>query len=183
MISGSLNTRKERLFGSNVLPLLFVLKRTSLGHLAAFSRLAFIFFFFFLVHQEANVIAGGKGQVGLSRPSQKSGASQLDDHIHNTPTASSNLEHLDVGAFGQVYRVDEHVVLKASRSFEPPPNDALPQDRCLYASDTIHHFNLMQDELAVSRILEQRPHPSIVQFIDTGHSEGIYLRRIGRFPK
>lgn len=95
----------------------------------------------------------------------------------------SNLEHLDVGAFGQVYRVDEHVVLKASRSFEPPPNDALPQDRCLYASDTIHHFNLMQDELAVSRILEQRPHPSIVQFIDTGHSEGIYLRRIGRFPK
>lgn len=89
----------------------------------------------------------------------------------------SDLELLGVGASGQVYKVDDHVVLKASRIFGPPPNDAPSQDKYLYASDTFYHFNLMQDERAVSRLLQQRPHPNIVQFIDTDHPEGIYLRR------
>lgn len=111
----------------------------------------------------------------VSRNTQEAGGSVIRYTTRLRP--QSNLVLLGVGASGQVYQVDEHVVLKTSRIFEPPPNDAPPQDRYLYASDTFYHFNLMQDERAVSRLLEQRPHPNIVQFIDTDHPEGIYLRR------
>ncbi|KAJ2906145.1 uncharacterized protein MKZ38_002860 [Zalerion maritima] len=87
------------------------------------------------------------------------------------------LEIMGVGASGQVYEVDEHIVLKSCRVFEPLDSDASPKEKWLYASDSIFHFNLIKDERTVFRLLEQRPHPNIVEAIDIGHAEGIYLRK------
>lgn len=87
------------------------------------------------------------------------------------------LELEGVGASGQVYKVDEHIVLKALTVYEPPASDALPRDQWFYASETLFSSSLMNDERTVFRLLEQRPHPNIVEAIHIDHAEGIYLRK------
>ena len=87
------------------------------------------------------------------------------------------LEIVGVGASGQIYKVDDHIVLKTCRIFETPTDDSSERYRWFYASDTLFHFNLMQDERTVLQLLEQQPHPNIVEVIDTDHPEGIYLRK------
>ena len=82
-----------------------------------------------------------------------------------------------VGAASQVYKVDDDVVLKARRVFEPPTSDASSRDQWFYASESLFHFNLLEDERTVMRLLQQRPHSNIVEAINTDHDEGIYLRR------
>lgn len=57
-----------------------------------------------------------------------------------------------------VYKIDEHIVLKTSRVYEPLTSDASPRDHWFYASETLFHFNLMKDKRTVFRLLEQRPH-------------------------
>lgn len=88
-----------------------------------------------------------------------------------------DLEIVGVGASGQVYHVNDQVVLKSCRIFEPPGSDASRSDRWRYASDTLFHFNLLEDERAVLQRLQNSPHPHLIEAIDTNQPEGIYLRR------
>ncbi|KAI3320994.1 kinase-like protein [Xylariaceae sp. AK1471] len=87
------------------------------------------------------------------------------------------LEIVGVGASGQIYKIDEDVVLKAGRVFELPNSDASQWDNWFYASESVFHFNLIKDERFIFRLLEQQPHPNIAEAIDTDHTEGIYLRK------
>ncbi|CAG8276445.1 unnamed protein product [Penicillium salamii] len=88
-----------------------------------------------------------------------------------------------IGASGQVYEVDEEIVLKSCRIFEQPGSDASDSDRYHYASDTIFHSSLLQDERFIFRILQQWPHPHIIEAIDTDQAEGIFLRRYQPLPE
>ncbi|KAJ5461053.1 uncharacterized protein N7458_002605 [Penicillium daleae] len=81
------------------------------------------------------------------------------------------------GASAQVYEVDDEVVLKTSWVFERPGSSAPDGDRWHYASDTLFHSNLLQNERTVLRVLQGRPHPHIMEAIDADQPEGIYLRR------
>ncbi|KAF2253517.1 hypothetical protein BU26DRAFT_450388 [Trematosphaeria pertusa] len=87
------------------------------------------------------------------------------------------MELVGAGGSAQVYKIDEHVVLKALTAYEPPTSDASLQDYRFYASETLFSFSLMNDERTVFRLLERLPHPNIVEAIDTDHAEGIYLRK------
>jgi serine/threonine protein kinase len=88
-----------------------------------------------------------------------------------------DLEMIGVGSSGQVYKIDDCIVLKACRVFERPASDASPRDKWFYASDTVFHYSLINNERTVFRLLEQRPHANIIESLDTDHAEGIYLRR------
>ena len=88
-----------------------------------------------------------------------------------------DLELVGVGAASLVYKVDDDIILKARRVFERPASDASSRDQWFYASESLFHFNLLEDERTVMRLLEQRPHSNIVEAIDTDHNESIYLRR------
>ncbi|KAI9841022.1 MAG: hypothetical protein M1837_001052 [Sclerophora amabilis] len=88
-----------------------------------------------------------------------------------------SLEAVGGGASGQVYKIDEHVVLKALTVYDPPASDASPRDQWYYASETLFASSLMKDERTVFRLLEQWPHPNIVEVIDIDQAEGIYLRK------
>lgn len=111
-------------------------------------------------------------------------AAQLPESITYTSRLQPqpDLEIVGVGASGQVYKVDDHIVLKTCRIFEPPSNDSSSRYRWFYASDTLFHFNLLQDERTVLRLLAQRPHPNIVEVIDTDYPEGLYLRKYLPLP-
>ena len=52
----------------------------------------------------------------------------------------TDLQIVGVGASGQVYKVDEYIVLKSCRVYEPLSSDASPQDQWSYASETLFHF-------------------------------------------
>jgi hypothetical protein len=97
------------------------------------------------------------------------------------PQPQTDLDILGVGAAGQVYRVDDNIVLKACRVYEPPGDDASPRERWFYASETLFHVNLMRDERTVLRLLEHRP--NIVEAIDTDRAEGVYLRKYLRLSE
>lgn len=90
-----------------------------------------------------------------------------DTSICETYTVRLQPQHdlsiVGVGASGQVYDVDDQVVLKTCRIFEPPGSDASQSDCWHYASDTLFHFNLLKDERTVLRLLQNRPHPHIIE--------------------
>ncbi|KAG0153886.1 hypothetical protein PDIDSM_1265 [Penicillium digitatum] len=111
--------------------------------------------------------------------------SRTSDHVIYTirPLFQSDLKMVGIGASGQVYEVDEEIVLKSCRIFEQPGSDASDSDRYHYASDTIFHSSLLQDERYVLRLLQQWPHPHIVEAIDTDRAEGIFLRRYQPLPE
>lgn len=88
-----------------------------------------------------------------------------------------DLEIVGVGASGQVYNVNDRVVLKTRRIFERPSGDASQIGHWHYASDTVFHFNLLKDERTVMRLLRNRPHRHIIEAVDTDQPEGIYLRK------
>lgn len=87
-----------------------------------------------------------------------------------------------VGSAGQVYEVHEDVVLKTGRIYEPPTTTTSPLDMWFYASESICHFNILQNEKRIYRLLERHPHPNIAAPIDI-HPEGIYLRRYSLRPE
>lgn len=89
----------------------------------------------------------------------------------------ADITMIGVATSGQIYKLDDDVVLKSGRIFEPPPRSASSQDHWFYASETIFHANLMKNEQFVMRLLQQHPHPNIVEVIDADHPEGVYLRR------
>lgn len=91
-----------------------------------------------------------------------------------------DLDIVGAGASGQVYNVDDHVVLKTCQIFEPPSGDASQSDHWHYASETLSHVNLLEDERTVLKLLQSRPHPHIMEAIDTDQPEGIYLRKYRR---
>jgi serine/threonine protein kinase len=93
-----------------------------------------------------------------------------------------DLDILGVGAAGQVYNVSDHVVLKTCRIFAPPGSDASRRDLWHYASDTLFHFNLLKNERTVLQLLQNRPHPHIIEAIDTHQPEGLYLRKYRQLP-
>ncbi|KAJ5930005.1 hypothetical protein N7466_005498 [Penicillium verhagenii] len=93
-----------------------------------------------------------------------------------------DLDILGVGASGQVYNVSDQIVLKACRIFAPPSSDSSRRDLWHYASDTLFHFNLLKDERTVLQQLQNKPHPHIMKAIDTGHREGLYLRKYRQLP-
>jgi serine/threonine protein kinase len=93
-----------------------------------------------------------------------------------------DLDILGVGASGQVYNVSDKIVLKTCRIFAPPSSDASRSDLWHYASDTLFHFNLLKDERTVLQQLQNRPHPHIIEAIDTDQPEGLYLRKYRQLP-
>ncbi|KAG0154187.1 hypothetical protein PDIDSM_1567 [Penicillium digitatum] len=112
-------------------------------------------------------------------------ASRTSDHVTYTirPLFQSDLKIVGIGASGQVYEVDEEIVLKSCRIFEQPGSDASDSDRYHYASDTVFHSGLLQDERFVLRLLQRWPHPHIIEAIDTDQPEGIFLRRYKPLPE
>lgn len=111
--------------------------------------------------------------------------SRTSEHVTYTvrPLFQSDLKIVGIGASGQVYEVDEEIVLKSCRIFEQPGSEASDSDRYHYASDTIFHSGLLQDERFVLRLLQQWPHPHIAEVIDTDQPEGIFLRRYQPLPE
>ncbi|KAJ5927596.1 hypothetical protein N7516_009369 [Penicillium verrucosum] len=59
------------------------------------------------------------------------------------PLFQSDLNIVGIGASGQVYEVDEEIVLKSCRIFEQPGSEAPDSDRYHYASDTIFRYSLL----------------------------------------
>ncbi|RJE24590.1 hypothetical protein PHISCL_03068 [Aspergillus sclerotialis] len=92
-------------------------------------------------------------------------------------TMQHDLDIVGVGASGQVYNVDDQIVLKTCRIFKPPSHDASQRDHWHYASDTLFHFSLLKDERTIMKLLQTRPHPHIIEAIDTDQPKGIYLRK------
>lgn len=87
------------------------------------------------------------------------------------------LEIIGVGAAGQVYSVDDHIVLKACRIYERPSNNVSPGVLWDYASETVLQFGLSRDGKAVLRLLMKQPPPNIIGVIHTDHPKGIYFRK------
>lgn len=81
-----------------------------------------------------------------------------------------DLKTMGIGASAHVYEVDDQIVLKTSWIFEPPGSSAPDNDRWHYASDTLFQSNLLQNERTVLRLLQQRPHPHIIEAIDVDHN-------------
>lgn len=111
--------------------------------------------------------------------------STTSGHVTYTirPLFQPDLNIVGIGASGQVYEVDEDIVLKTCRIFEQPGSEASDSDRYHYASDTIFHSSLLQDERFILRLLQQFPHPHIVEAVDTDQAEGIFLRRYQPLPE
>ncbi|KAI9045904.1 Protein kinase-like domain protein [Aspergillus affinis] len=78
----------------------------------------------------------------------------------------TGLDIIGVGTAGQVYNVDD-IVLKTCRIYEPLSQNATPIALWDYASETIFHFGLLKDERAILRRLAERPHPNIVEVLDS----------------
>ncbi|KNG85338.1 hypothetical protein ANOM_006288 [Aspergillus nomiae NRRL 13137] len=87
------------------------------------------------------------------------------------------LEIVVVGPAGQIYNVDDGLVLKACRVYQPASSNDTPRAFWDYASETLFHFGLLKDEKTVFRLLIEHPHPKIIEAIDIGHPEGIHLRK------
>lgn len=94
----------------------------------------------------------------------------------------TGLDMIGVGAAGQVYNVDDNIVLKACIIFQPPTSNCTERDLWYHASETVFNFGLLKDEKAVHRLLTQHPHPNIMEAINTTRPEGIYLRKYQPFP-
>lgn len=118
-----------------------------------------------------------KPDLDSNTPSDRPSATSICETYTVRPQPQHDLEIVGFGASGQVYDVYNQVVLKARRIFEPPRSDASQSDRWHYASDTIFHYNLLQDERTVLQLLQDRPHPHIMEAVDTDQPEGIYLRK------
>lgn len=93
-----------------------------------------------------------------------------------------DLDVLGVGAAGQVYNVSDQIVLKTCRIFAPPSSDASRSYLWHYVSDTLFHFNVLKDKRTVLQPLQNRPHPHIIEAIDTNQPEGVYLRKYRQLP-
>ena len=91
------------------------------------------------------------------------------------------LDIIGVGAAGQVYNVDDHIVLKACRIYVPPSSDATPRALWDYASESIFHWGVLKDEKTVLRLLTEHPHPNIIEAIYIDYPEGIYFRKYQPF--
>ncbi|KAE8150983.1 kinase-like domain-containing protein [Aspergillus avenaceus] len=79
--------------------------------------------------------------------------------VQLTVQYQKGLDIVGVGAAGQVYNVDEHIVLKACRIYEPPSEQDTPRaSPCCGSSPRIRTRN-------------------IIEAIHTDHPEGIYLRK------
>ncbi|KAJ5302213.1 hypothetical protein N7508_007076 [Penicillium antarcticum] len=110
--------------------------------------------------------------------------SETSDHEVYTmrPLFQSDLKVLGIGASGQVYAVDEEIVLKSSRIYQRPGRKELKSDHRHFASDAIFHSGLLRNERYVLQLLQRWPHPHIMEVIDTDHAEGVYLRRYQPLP-
>ncbi|KAL2689378.1 hypothetical protein Neosp_003431 [[Neocosmospora] mangrovei] len=63
-----------------------------------------------------------------------------------------NLNMIGVGSSGQVYEVDDDTVVKAGRIYQPPDGDASRLDMWYYASESIFHFELIENERNIFRL-------------------------------
>lgn len=91
--------------------------------------------------------------------------------------AQKDLEILGVGASSLVYKVDEHIVLKAPQIEERPGNDAAARYQYHYAINAIYTSCSIRDERSVLRLLERHPHFNITKALDIEHEEGFYFPR------
>lgn len=96
---------------------------------------------------------------------------------YSTVQEQKELTQVGEGATSEVYGVDENIVLKARRIFEQPSEDASPRKKSTYAQEMVYHYNVLERERGMYRVLEKNPHPNIIEAIDTNHHEGLYLRR------
>ncbi|KAL4892566.1 hypothetical protein BDV59DRAFT_202684 [Aspergillus ambiguus] len=123
----------------------------------------------------------GRQSVSESEKSEGIAADpSTEDHYTMRLQTQSDLVMVGVEGSGQIYRVDDNIVLKSGRIFEPPADAVSSQARWFYASETIFHSNLAKNEKFVMRLLQQHPHPNIVEVVDADHAEGIYLRKYRR---
>ncbi|GKZ41688.1 hypothetical protein AbraIFM66951_010969 [Aspergillus brasiliensis] len=88
-----------------------------------------------------------------------------------------DLEVIKSGSSARVYKVDDHIVLKSSSPFQPPGHNTSASDRWHYTSNTTSQPNKLQNERTLLQLLQNHPHPHIIEAIDVNQPEGIYLRR------
>ncbi|KAF1989420.1 hypothetical protein K402DRAFT_372176 [Aulographum hederae CBS 113979] len=105
----------------------------------------------------------------------------MADPIHETYTINlhfpKDLPAIGHGSSGQVYAVNEHIVLKALTIIVDPGPSASYRDQDYYASETLFHASLLKDERTVYRPLLRWPHVNLPEAVDAERGEGIYLRR------
>lgn len=82
------------------------------------------------------------------------------------PQRQIGLKVTSVGASGQIYEVDDSVVMKSGRWFGAPSSRSPPGYERDYASETLFHASLVKDEWTVFRVLSKRPHPNIAEAIE-----------------
>ncbi|KAM5347096.1 hypothetical protein ACJ41O_010101 [Fusarium nematophilum] len=87
------------------------------------------------------------------------------------------LDMVGVGSCGLIYEVDCNTILKAGRVYQPPEVDADHLEKWYYASESIFHSELIENEREVFQKLERNPHPNLAQPIDVTRPEGNYIRR------
>lgn len=109
-------------------------------------------------------------QTSLGQPS-----SYAD--VQLTVQYQKGLDIIGVGAAGQVYNVDDSIVLKTCRIYEPLSGNAAPRVLWDYASETIFHCGILRDDKTVLRLLTAHPHPNIIEAIHVDHPEGFYIRK------
>ncbi|RAK88395.1 hypothetical protein BO79DRAFT_266608 [Aspergillus costaricaensis CBS 115574] len=88
-----------------------------------------------------------------------------------------DLEVIEDGSSSQVYKVNDHIVLKSPLLYVPPENNASERAHRHYASNTLSQMNQLQNERTVLQLLQNQPYPHIIEPIDTHYPEGIYLRK------
>ncbi|OJI80946.1 hypothetical protein ASPTUDRAFT_58302 [Aspergillus tubingensis CBS 134.48] len=88
-----------------------------------------------------------------------------------------DLEVIEIGSSFQIYKVNDHIVLKSPLLYVPPGNNASERAHRHYASNTPSQINQLQNERTVLQLLQKQPHPHIIEPIDTHYLEGIYLRK------
>lgn len=136
---------------------------------------------------------GDEGEWYRQGKNQSENHSSRNDHctstVHspNSPDFNYYLSLIwkkeGIGASVQVYDVDEEIVLKSCRIFEQLGSEASDSDRYHFASDTIFHSSLSQDERFILRLFQQWPHPHIIGAIDTDQAEGMFLRKYQPLPE
>ncbi|GLA39026.1 hypothetical protein AnigIFM63309_006352 [Aspergillus niger] len=88
-----------------------------------------------------------------------------------------DLEVIKAGSTTQIYKVDDHIVLKSSLLFEPPGNNTSQHAQLHYATNTLFQSNQLQNERTALQLLQKQLHPHIIEPIDTLYPEGLYLRK------
>ncbi|OJZ87696.1 hypothetical protein ASPFODRAFT_45412 [Aspergillus luchuensis CBS 106.47] len=88
-----------------------------------------------------------------------------------------DLEVIEIGSSFQIYEVNDDISLKSPLFYVQPENISSERAQRHYTSNTLSQMNQLQNERTVLQLIQNQPHPHIIESIDTHYPEGIYLRK------